>query len=380
MAGLLVERVVATLEGRRKGPTVVITAGLHGNEPAGVHAATRVAAHLADRRWALHGRLVVASGNRAALAAGRRFIHRDLNRRWTDAHLAHVAALPAADRASEDGEQLELAALFQRLAAEAKGPLTFLDLHSTSGASPPFVTIADTLASRALAMELPLPLILGLEEVVDATLAGWLADHGHAGIEIEGGRHDDPATVDQLAAAVWLFLVAAGAIKARDVPDLSAHLRRLREAGRDLPRVVELRYRHPTAPGDGFSMDPGWSSFAPVEAGQVVARDDSGPIRAPEGGRMLMPRYQPQGDDGFFLVREVEPFWLRLSAAIRRIGADHLVPLLPGVQRDPARPGQLVTHPAWTPPRVVEVMHLCGYRREQPDGDRMVFSRRGDRR
>lgn len=374
------ERVVGSLEGRRDGPTVVILGGLHGNEPAGLYAAVRVLAHLHERRWALRGEVMVLAGNRAALAVSRRFVDRDLNRGWTDAALEATRALPDDERSSEDHEQIDLADRFEQIAAEASGRVTFLDLHTTSGAAPPFTCISDTLSNRRAALALPVPIILGLEEVVDGSLVGWLADRGHTALSIEGGRNDDPASVDRHVSAIWLALVAAGALKARDVPDHAAHVARLRVAMSGLPRVVEVRHRHAITPADGFVMARGWESFAPVGAGEIVAVDRRGPVCAPEAGRMLMPLYQAEGDDGFFLVREVNPLWLGVSAALRHLGADRLVGLLPGVERDPAAPDCLVTRPSWTPPRVVEVMHLCGYRRERPEGDRLTFSRRGDPR
>jgi succinylglutamate desuccinylase len=373
MGGLTVERVIGSVEGRRRGPTVVVLGGLHGNEPAGIHAAVRVLAHLGEHRWALHGRVVVVSGNRAALAVARRYLERDLNRRWTPAGLADAAAR----RCAEDAEQLELAEIFERVAAEGDGPVTFVDLHTTSGASPPFTVIADTLRSRAVALALPLPIILGLEETVDGSLTGWLADRGHAAIAVEGGRHDEPAAVDQHAAAIWLVLVAVGALRPRDVPELHAQRARLAAAAGDAPRVVEIIHSHAITPIDAFAMEPGFRSFAPVRRGALLARDRRGEIRAPDDARVLMPLYQAQGDDGFFLARDVRPFWLGVSALIRRVGMDRLVPLLPGVRRDAAEPRQLVTRAGWTPPRVVEVMHLCGYRRAQVDGERLLFTRRG---
>ena len=52
-------------------------------------------------------------------------------------------------------------------------------------------------------------------------------------------------------------------------------------------------------------MLEGFAGFDPIEAEQIIARDRRGPVRAPETGLLLMPRYQGQGEDGFFVVREV---------------------------------------------------------------------------
>jgi hypothetical protein len=46
-----------------------------------------------------------------------------------------------------------------------------------------------------------------------------------------------------------------------------------------------------------------------------------------------MPLYQALGDDGYFLVHPVWQFWLEVSARMRRLRVDRLLPLLPRVQR-----------------------------------------------
>ena len=51
-----------------------------------------------------------------------------------------------------------------------------------------------------------------------------------------------------------------------------------------------------------------------------------------------MPLYQPQGDDGFFVMREFRPFWLRVSSLLRRARADLLFRLLPAFDVIPTTP------------------------------------------
>jgi succinylglutamate desuccinylase len=51
-------------------------------------------------------------------------------------------------------------------------------------------------------------------------------------------------------------------------------------------------------------MLPGFRSFQRIEAGEILATDGKGEVRSPETGLLLLPLYQPQGEDGFFLVRE----------------------------------------------------------------------------
>ena len=118
---------------------------------------------------------------------------------------------------------------------------------------------------------------------------------------VEGGQHDDPASVDNLESVLWIALVRAGCIDPDDLPDLDAHRQRLVAARADLPRVLEVRHRHAIGPEDGFRMEPGFVNFQPVRRGQLLATSRNGPVLAGETARVLMPLYQGQGDDGFFL-------------------------------------------------------------------------------
>ena len=63
-------------------------------------------------------------------------------------------------------------------------------------------------------------------------------------------------------------------------------------------------------------MVPGFENFDRIAKGQHLADDSSGPIMSPGKLRIFLPLYQGQGDDGYFLARPVNPFWLGLSATI----------------------------------------------------------------
>src|SRR5262245_17295394 len=99
-------RVVGRIRGARAGPTLVFVGGMHGNEPAGVRAAARVLAGLETAAVPLSGEVVALAGNLGALAAGRRYLGRDLNRMWSPAALSSPPG-----QAPEDEERAELKAV-----------------------------------------------------------------------------------------------------------------------------------------------------------------------------------------------------------------------------------------------------------------------------
>jgi succinylglutamate desuccinylase len=370
-------RVLARVAGAEPGPTVVVVAGIHGNEPAGIEAVARVTSRLELERPELRGRLVALAGNLAALRESTRFVDEDLNRRWTPETVALLrGGAGARPLSTEDREQLELLHALQVAVDGAAGTLYFLDLHTSSAEGPPFLTVGDTLCNRRFASQFPLPLILGLEEQVDGALLEYLNNLGFVTLGVEAGHHENASSVERLEAVLWLALVHAGLLAAEDVTGLAAARQLLEEAGRGIPRLVEVRRRHAISPEDRFSMEPGYDNFHPVTKGQLVARDEHGLVLAPEGGLLLLPLYQGKGNDGFFIAREVRPFWLGLSSLLRRLRLGALLRLLPGVRRHPARRELLVVNTRIARWLALETFHLFGYRKLRRAEGELMFSRR----
>ncbi|MDT8368252.1 MAG: succinylglutamate desuccinylase/aspartoacylase family protein [Longimicrobiales bacterium] len=369
------ERVLATLGSAGRGPTLIVVGGLHGNEPAGWEASRRVAADLVDREADLEGRVVFLTGNRTALARGCRFVDRDLNRAWTDHTIARLRRTGPGN-AVEDDEQAELLDTIEAILADAGGRAWLLDLHTTSGTGGAFSVVSDTLPARELALRLPVPLVLGLEEMVDGTLHDWMQGSGVVTVVFEAGQHAEAEAVDRAEAAIWLLIEAVGLLHPTRLSEAADARKRLARHSRGLPTALEMRYRHPVRPGDEFVMAEGWVNFGRVRKDTILAEDARGVVRAPESGRILMPLYQAQGSDGFFVVREFSPFWLWLSEVMRRVGLASVAHLLPGIRRHPARPGVYVVNRRVARWYALQVMHLLGFRRVREEGDVLVVERR----
>lgn len=350
---------------------MIVMTGMHGNEPAGTRAAQRVLDRLDRKSIEVRGKFVALVGNLKALAEKTRFLDSDLNRQWTAEKLADLDVVNDA----EAEEQRDVLSAIRATLDDAAGPVYFLDLHTTSAVSPPFVTVGDTLRNRAFARSFPLPLILGLEEQVDGALLEYLNNFGLITMGAEAGQHDCDGSVDRLEALIWLALRRAGLVTP-DPADSHPYEELLRETSRGVPPVIEVRYRHAIAPEDQFKMMPGFDNFVPVEKGQIVAHDRTGAIRASESGLMLLPLYQGKGEDGFFIARPVHMFWLRLSSLLRRLRIDVLLTWLPGVRRAGDRGLGLVVDTRvarWFP---LEIFHLFGYRKRRQNGNTLVVSRR----
>lgn len=308
----LVERVLGTVSaGERGGPLVLVTVGIHGNEPAGLYAMRRVLREIHARRVPLQGRLAAFVGNRAGLARNVRYVDEDMNRLWSRGRVDEMrAADPRADSV-ERAEQRELYDLLDAELGAASDGVTHLDLHSTSGDGPPFTVVAGALGSRAAARRLRVPTLLGLEPLVAGTLIEWIGSLGHAAVVLEGGQNEAGSTVDHHESAVWSTLCGAGVVRAEHVPGgYARHAARLDAAAAGLPPAIEIGHVHRLLPGAPFVMRPGYTNFQTVEAGELLAHEGPGlarEVRAPWSGVLLMPRYQGQGLDGYFLGRPAPP-------------------------------------------------------------------------
>ena len=286
------------IEGASDGPLLLCVGGLHGNEPAGVRALEEVAGQLADRTEKMAGDFVTAVGNAAALEAGRRFLAYDLNRVWTPSRLASRRG----GSAPEDREAARLAQLFDGVRERRRGPVYVLDIHTTSSGGGAFTTTAGLPANRRFAQVIPVPLVLGLARHVEGTLIAHLDQFGWTTTVFECGQHEEAGAAARAAAAVWLAVRAAGLLREEDAPEAGRGFAMLQADGLDLPSVMEMTHRHAVTDADAYRSAPGLRNFQPVRIGDVVGRDRRGEVASPATGRLLMPLYQEQGEDGFFVV------------------------------------------------------------------------------
>lgn len=311
IGGWSADGVIGWVKGESAGPLLLCVGGLHGNEPAGVRALEKLVRLVEARRRLLRGDFVAVAGNLAALAAGRRFMSRDLNRAWTPYRIAAARARmrsgdgTGAPAAPEDGELVRMLGVLDAVESRRRGPVWFLDLHTTSGGGGAFTTSADEAVHRRFAMSIPAPLVLGLDEHLEGTLNGYMTRLGYPTALVECGQHEEAKSRDRAASAVWLAIRAAGLLEDADAPEARAGHRELAEEYRHLPRILEVKHRHPVTEEDGYATRPGFLNFQPVSAGDIIGDDRRGEVAAPKSGRILMPLYQELGEDGFFVVRDV---------------------------------------------------------------------------
>ncbi len=373
--GVACERVMGRVRGQEAGPSLVVVAGIHGNEPAGVEAARRVLLRLAQGDIALRGELVILGGNVAALRTGARYLQRDLNRGWTDDDALRLQTATPGSLQAEDREQAELLAAIEVVRSTARGAVHLADLHTSSAPGVPFVIFGDTLVQRRFVRVFPIPVIIGLVEHVDGVLSEFWSRRGLVTFSVEGGQHEDPRSRDGLEAILWLALSQAGMIATSTPPEVAAATRLLDQRRGDLPRVLDVVSRHSITAADAFVMEPGFRNVHRIPKGCLLAHDRRGEIRASSAGVVVLPLYQKLGSDGFFWALEVSDGQLRISELLRRLPVDALVTLLPGVKRDAAQPRRLEVSTTTGRAKILSLLRLLGYRREKTTGTTSTVER-----
>lgn len=302
----LQDRVIISWGNSESGPLLCFFAGIHGNEPAGVLALERVQMQLHELDLPFHGKLIGLRGNLHALNQNQRYIDVDLNRLWSKEEIRRIFNLNESERNTEEKELIELLALIDSIREASYAPQIFVDLHTTSAKGGAFSVVASDSSHRALAECLPVPMIFGLAPALAHTTNRFFEDNSLIGIAFEAGQHDDPVSVDRHEAAVWTLLVSLGCMNAADVPEWEHKQALLKAAAGDLSLYQNVAYRHEISDDQEFSMMPGFLNFQDVFEGQPLGFDKHGEIFCPEDGRILMPLYQPQGHDGFFVIQDLD--------------------------------------------------------------------------
>lgn len=306
------ERIISRFEGRENGPLLICIGGMHGNELSGIQAIKQVFDLLeyepeASSGFHYRGVMVGIRGNLAALQAKKRFINRDLNRMLTAAELGRIQLLGSDRLADEDKECLEV---IEAIEAEKKryAPsfTLILDLHTTTADGGVFTIAAEDEKSKALAKGLHAPVVLGIAERLTGTTINYFnqPDSNCYCIVFEAGQQEDPQAIHRSVAAIVNCMRNIGSVDPHMVDH--KHDGMLISFSKGLPKVSRLVFHYKIKQGEQFVMNPGFQNFQSVAKGDQLARNEKGNILSPRDGLILMPKYQAQGEDGFFIVEPVE--------------------------------------------------------------------------
>lgn len=294
--------LVFDIEGPSPGPLLVLVGGIHGNEPAGVTAISEVLGYLQAHKATLRGRVVGVVGNPQALGQNVRYIRYDLNRCWTKEAWQQLMAKEEGEWIAEDFAFFELEKLFRGLSESYHKVKVCADLHTTSSENGNFIVIPEEEQLDPLISALHLPVVVDLAQYLRGTLLQYLVQHGFVSFAMEGGLLGTDAAQKLHIAGIWQLLMNMGIISEPLFLEANPHPNLLQTVTQELPNQVKVLYHHRVHPDEHFVMKPGYVNFASVTKGEWLANDHLGRVESPTDGLIFMPLYQPQGEDGFFIV------------------------------------------------------------------------------
>ena len=356
-------RIIGKIQGTRKGPTVVFFAGIHGNEKAGVLALKKAfkTFNKADIKGTVYGIL----GNLKALEKHQRYIETDLNRLWTEERLRNIHQKDGL--LSEEQEQKELFIILHEIIKTNTGPLYFIDFHTTSSKTLPFITINDALINRKFSKLFPVPIVLGIEEYLDGPLLSYINQLGYVSLGFESGQHEEEEAIQNSYSFIYLALVFAKVINKEKISDFSFHYKQLKTQSKKLENIFEIVYLHQIQEGEDFKMKKGFKSFQNIKKGVALATKDNKIIFSKYNAKLFMPLYQSKGKEGFFIIKPILPFFLKVSAVLRKYKVDNLLVLLPGISWENNKKKVLVVNLKIAKILAKPIFHLLGYRNKQID-------------
>jgi len=365
-------RIFHHIKGKQPGATVVFFAGIHGNEFAGVSALNAVIPNL--NKNFIRGEIFGIYGNIRALKANKRFIDLDLNRLWTAKQLERLEV--EKNPKNELQEQIDLFKFIKGVLASTDNPIYFIDLHTTSSKTLPFITINDALINRKFSSCFNIPVVLGIEEYLEGPLLSYLNTLGYVSLGFESGQHTDPQAVKSSEAFVYLVLNHTNNLLNPESDKINVYKNELKSASKSIDSIFEVVYKYHIEPEENFKMYQGFESFQSIKKGTLLASSDGQDIYSNYSAKLFMPLYQKSGNDGFFIIKVIPQFFLRLSELLRNSKADQVLTFLPGISWYDKSKGILKANLKVTRFLAKSIFHLFGYRNKQIDKNYLLLYNR----
>ena len=294
-----IPRIIGEYDSGKEGPLLFITAGVHGNEPSGIVALQKIFKILQNEKPLIKGKVVGVAGNKKALKHGVRFIDEDLNRTWKEANIASGKI-----DSHEKKEMFEIIEVLEKFPKENFSKRYFLDCHTTSAASEPYISVQDVNDNDVWAHEFPTYIIRGFSDIVLGCIDHYESRIGITGFVFEGGQHEQKISEKNHEGMIWLALHYACGLDLETLKNYPEPAKML-EAKRKERKTFEIKYRFGLDESDNFKMETGYANFQKIKKKELLAHLNGKPVYSEWDAYIFMPLYQSQGNDGFFVVEEV---------------------------------------------------------------------------
>ncbi len=293
------ERIIDRYTSSNVGPLVFITAAVHGNEPSGEQALKEVFAQLRVAKPKINGTFIGIRGNINALANNMRYIDEDLNRTWTKEKIEKTF-----HETREESEMMEIIAILDKELENYKGESAyFLDCHTTSSQSVPYISVQVKGNNDLWAHKFPTYIVRGFSDMVDGSIDHFFTNRGLTGFTFEAGQHEHPDSQRYHESMIWLVLKNACDL---DLTEIATYPDCIKSLEQDAPdqKTFEIIYRHEIKSDDDFKMISGFENFQKISKGELLAHSNGEEVKSTWDARIFMPLYQGQGNDGFFVIEE----------------------------------------------------------------------------
>ena len=292
-----IPRILGTYEGEQNGPLLVVTAGVHGNEPSGVKALQDIFRELEEKQPPMKGTFLGIAGNLEALQQDKRFIDEDLNRTWTRDKLEK-----SVPQTHEEKEMKEIIEVLEKYPESEYPSRYFIDCHTTSSASLPYISVQDVGSNNDFAHLFPTYIVVGFSDIVDGSIDKYFSSKGITGFTFEAGQHTDQNTRKNQETLIWLALHEVCEVELENISCYPTCHDVFPQQYPEGQQTFEILYRHGLKEGDTFEMRPGFQNFEQIQKDQLLAMHNGQEIRSKWDATLFMPLYQAQGNDGFFII------------------------------------------------------------------------------
>ena len=266
---------IITLTGPEPGPAVMVIAGTHGEERAGIMALQELIPTLKITRGTLH----LAFANPAADKLGVRFTGKNMNRCFYEGN---------AGTDYEDVRARELMAVFDQCDA-------LLDLHSFGDEDGEPFTICEDLSVKAAMHLAPNIIITNWTTAQPKGTDSYMWFKGKVGIGVECGPNSQAETYKAFAIKV--------------IEQFLGYYQMSDGASQALParkRIFAIRLGVQRT-DERYHLDPRLKHLQRLRAGQIIGSQGGETYIAEHGDHMIFPRTNPIiGSQAFLLARRVK--------------------------------------------------------------------------
>jgi len=294
------ERVLGKYSCGEDGPALVISADVFEGHTSGVHAFRKVYKALSQMGVPLKGEVTGLAGN---INTRKKGILTQLKQSLSieDGFSSYHTDTPGYNEATEFVDLIEE---YEKASSSATNGTYFLDLKVSSNIRQPYLCSSSNPHACQFAGQFPLLSIRGMEEYVTDHMGFYLNAKCYVGCTFFVGS-SGPYDAEQLfEAAIWLALVNSGCVEKSDVPNFSFHERILENTFEEELKSFEVVYKYSIQEDEFFRMLPGFETFQKIKQGQLLATSDGGAVVSQWEGRIFMPLYHTQCQDGFFVLKE----------------------------------------------------------------------------